>query len=704
MPINLRYGQQAVARGYIAKARLDQVLAKQKQLAAQGKKVSVRMILEKAKLLDSDQLSTIDRDLNIKVVKKHTSRVQKPGVKRPSGPTGAQDFSGESVPQFSGMSGADPDATVFSPPPADMQEKIRAERARAKTDARAKQEQEASAFFGDDASPFGADPFSGGGDMAPEPFGNDMQPEPFGGEMQPEPFGNEMQPEPFGGEMQPEPFGNEMQPEPMGMHADPFGGGDLAPDDGGFGNDASPFDDPYGDAGFGGEPQELSRQDSSPKLSSLAAEYDNFASPDDEALPTINAFDDAAPAQGGYQSGPPPMQHAGPSLAPADDDFGSFGNDIRSPEELESAPTGKSRPTGGDNMDATMFSPPPPGFGNSPRQKTGAMDRTVFSPRPPEFGGAQPMEAQPAGDDWGEEPAMDAEPFDGGPSFDDDSGFGGGPSFDDEPAGANMEATLFSPPPAKMPPARRDTGRQQPAAKGRQGADDFGDVDIPTGKVIDDVPTSPASMDDEVHPLRRGVGTSSASVKQGTRPQPSYDEDVADELPDDGGIDVPDDIPDELPEDDEEAAPRMGKGKGKLPSKAPLKAKSSKRELPQKEVPATDGEDKPKKSAGKRVLLIFTILLLLVVAILTLPIVLYDVPEAKFVRDIRDNPQAKPIYDYVDYEIFNRVREWTGQPTKKKPDGPKPFSIPTAPPDNSSDTPPAPNSDDGASPEDGGGG
>ncbi|MCB1966540.1 MAG: hypothetical protein KDI64_10995, partial [Candidatus Accumulibacter sp.] len=44
------------------------------------------------------------------------------------------------------------------------------------------------------------------------------------------------------------------------------------------------------------------------------------------------------------------------------------------------------------------------------------------------------------------------------------------------------------------------------------------------------------------------------------------------------------------------------------------------------------------KSAGKRVLLIFTILLLVVVAILTLPIVLYDVEEAKFVRDIRDNP------------------------------------------------------------------
>ncbi|MCB9896278.1 MAG: hypothetical protein H6839_17750 [Planctomycetes bacterium] len=697
MPINLRYGQQAVARGYLNKARLDQVLAKQKQLAAQGKKVSVRMILEKAKLLDREQLAEIDRDLNIKVVKKHTTRVQKPGVKPPAGRAGAQNFAGEAVPQFSGMTGADPDATVFSPPPADMQQKIRAERDRAKADARARQEQEASEFFGDDASPFGGDPF-GGGDMAPEPFGSEMAPEPFGGDMQPEPFGGEMQPEPFGNEMQPEPFGDEMQPEPMGFHSDPFGGGELAPDDGGFGNDAGPFDDPYGDSGFGGAPQELSRQDSSPKLSSLAAEYDNFASPDDEALPTINAFDDAGPDQG-FQSGPPPMQHAGPSLAPADDDFGSFGNDIRSPEELESAPVGRKGPAGGDNMDATMFSPPPPGFGNSPRQKTGAMDRTVFSPRPPEMGGPPPMDAEPAGDDWGEEPAMDA-----GPDFGDDSPFGGGPSFDDEePAGANMEATLFSPPPAQMPPSRRDTGRQQPSARGRQGADDFGDVDIPQGKVIDDIPTSPASMDDDVHPLRRGVGTSSASIKQDTRPQPTFDDDVADELPDDGGVDMPDDVPDEMPEEDE-GSPRIGKGKGKLPSKAPVKAKPSKRELPQKEVPATDGEAKPKKSAGKRVLLIFTILLLVVVAILTLPIVLYDVEEAKFVRDIRDNPQAKPVYDYVDYEIFNRIREWTQQPLKKKPEGPKPFTIPTAPPDNSADTPPAPNSDDGAAPEDAGGG
>lgn len=656
MPINLRYGQQAVARGFINKQRLDQILAKQRQLAEQGKKVSVRMILEKAKLLSPDQLAQIDRDLNIKVVKKHTAQIKKPGTRQP---VGAQDFAGEAVPQFSGMQGADPDATVFSPPPEDMQARIREEREKAKAEARRKQEQEAASFFGDEsASPFGDDPF-GGGDMAPEPagFGSD----PFGGgEMSPEPsgFGND----PFGGDMAPEPFGGEMQPEPMGgfaemqpMGGDPFGGDDLAPQSAGF-------DD---DQGFGNEPAELDRMDSSPKLASLGAEFDGFANPEDEELPTLNAgFDD-----GGYAPQPQqqqwgqqqPQYDEGPALAPSgSDDFADFGNDIRSPEELEATPSGGTKPLGGD-MDATMFSPPPPGMTSGGRQKTGAMDRTVFSPRPPEFGGAQPMEAEPAGDDWGEEPSMDA-------GFgDDDGGFGGGAPT---PADA-MDATLFSPPPAQMPPARKATG---PVGRGRKGDDDFGDVEFPkSGQRVDDVPTAPASMDDEVHPLRRGVGTSSAGIKHTSRKQPRMDEDVADELPQDMGVDVPDDIPDELPE---EAVPPVGKGKGKLPGKAPKAPATPKRELPQKEVPAAD--KKEKKGAGKRVLLLFTILLLIFVALLVLPIVLQDqVPQLK---QLREHEQAKPIYDYVDYEIMDRIREWTGQPTHK----PKPEmrEIPGGIPDN----------------------
>jgi len=635
-------------------------------LAEQGKKVSVRMILEKAKLLDRDQLSQIDRDLNIKVVKKHTTRVQKPGVQQPAQPMGAQNFAGEQVPQFSGMQGADPDATVFSPPPPDMQEKVRAERERAKEEARRKQEAEAANFFGDDnASPFGGDPF--GNDMQPEPFGGDMQPEPFGNDMQPEPFGGEMQPEPFGNEMQPEPFGNEMQPEPFGHDMQPMGmGGDLAPEPMGFGDDGgSPFDqDPF--AAGGNEPAELERMDSSPKLASLGAEYEGFASPDDEELPAINAFDEAAPMQGGYNAPPPQQPVAGPSLAPAGDDFDNFGNDIRSPEELESAPSGSTKPLGGGaDMDATMFSPPPPGLTSGGRQKTGAMDRTVFSPRPPEFGGAQPMEAQPAGDDWGEDAGMEAEPF-AEPE-----------PFAEEPA-ADMEATLFSPPPPEVA-ARGDTGRRQ---GGRSGADDFGDVELPqAGRPIDDVPTAPASMDDEVHPLRRGVGTSSASVKQPTgRPQPEWDdEEVADELPgEEPSVDMP---------EEEEEAPPVGSGKGKLPPPRKGLPTGSKRELPQKEIPAAEpvGAASEKKK-GKRVLLIFTLLLLIVVAILTLPVALYDVKGAEFVRDIRDNPSAKPVYDYVDYEIFNRFREWTGQPVKPVPQK-KTTTFQLDPPSNTSEPP-----------------
>ena len=516
-----------------------------------------------------------------------------------------------------------------------------------------------------------------------------MAPEPFGGDMQPEPFGGEMQPEPFGGEMQPEPFG-EMQPEP-------FGGGSLEP--AGFG-DESPFgEDPYG-GGFGNEPQELSRMDSSPKLASLGAEFDGLASPDDEQLPTIGGFDDDSmggfqqPPARGFQAAPPQPAYGGPSLAPAGDDFNDFGNDIRSPEELDAAPTGSTRPLGGGaDMDATMFSPPPPGIGASPRQKTGAMDRTVFSPRPPELGGRLPAEPQPAGDDWGEAPGMEAEPFGAEPepfgmeAEPEPEPFGAeAESFADEPfaeapAGGGLDATLFSPPPPKMPQGRRDTGKQ----RGRQGADDFGDVELPKGKVIDDVPTAPAAME-EVHPLRRGVGTTSgsASVKRPTEP-PRYEEEVAEELPEEAGVDVPDEVPEELPE---EAAPPVGKGKGKLPGKAPAMAGASKRELPKKEVPAAEPE-KEKKGGGKRVLLIFTILLLIFVAVLTLPIVLYDqVPQ---VRALRDHPQAKTYYDYVDYEIFNRIREWTGQPTKSKPSGQPPQVIPTTPPDNSADTPPAPN-------------
>lgn len=653
MPINLKYGQQAVARGFLTPQRLQQVLTKQRQLAEQGKKVSLRMILEKSKLLSPDQLATIDRDLNIKVVKKQTGKVDRaaPPARQGPGPrpgaTGAQDFAGEAVPQFSGMSGADPDATVFEPPPPDMQQRIKAERDKAKNAARAKQEAEAAAFFQqNDQSPFGGDPF-GGDAMAPEPFGNEMQPEPFGNEMQPEPMGgfNEMQPEPFGG--------GDLQPAPM----DNFGG------DGGFGHD--PF------AGEG-EP-ELQRMDSSPKLESLAAEHQGFASPDDEELPTLNAGfdnDSYAPPQQQYGAparGPAPRQpqYAPPAqadLAPASGgDFDSFGNDIMSPDDLESGSVGSAagtKPLGsGADMDRTMFSPPPPSM-PSPRQKTGAMDRTVFSPRPPEFGGrpAEP-EPEPAGDDWGEAEAA-------------------APAFDEEPAPAeaNVDATMFSPPPPDV--AARSSGKKP---GGRQkGDDDFGGIELPSGKRMDDVPTQPSKGDD-VHPLRRGGATtgqqkapSGPVVKKASAPVPQ-DDFVSDDLPGEEPAHVPD-IPDEEPVQRGKSNKLPGKsakaeaseestgpaGKGKLPKK-----KVSEK-IKAEEAPA--GEEKPKKKSS-RVTLIFVFLLLIVLAVLVLPVVLYDHVEQ--VRPLRDHPQADQYYDHVE-NVINEFRKLVGLDAPAKPQGAAP--------------------------------
>src|SRR5690606_1503996 len=99
----------------------------------------------------------IDRDLNIKVVKKKTGRHSPPAAAKPKAPTGAQNFQGD-VPEFGGP---DVDVTLFSPPPADMQDRIRQEREKAKADSRQRKDEEAGAFFGsDDASPFGGDPFA----------------------------------------------------------------------------------------------------------------------------------------------------------------------------------------------------------------------------------------------------------------------------------------------------------------------------------------------------------------------------------------------------------------------------------------------------------------------------------------------------------------------------------------------------------------
>jgi hypothetical protein len=248
-----------------------------------------------------------------------------------------------------------------------------------------------------------------------------------------------------------------------------------------------------------------------------------------------------------------------------------------------------------------------------------------------------------------------------------------------------MDATVFSPPPPEQAAKNKTSARK--------GADDFGNVDLPKGKRFDDVPTAPASMEEDIHPLRRGVGTSSASVKKTTSPQavPPAD-DLMDELPGDeqGGFDASADVPDADIPDEMADEPKKGKsGKGVMPTKAPKnvekgrtgKTDKKKKELPKAQVEVADGGEGKKKSAGKRVLLIFTILLLLVVGVLTLPVALYEQSWAEPIRPLRDHPQAKPIYDYVDYEIMNRFREWTGQPTKARP-APAPQVIPFKPAEN----------------------
>ena len=431
MPINLKYGHKAVERGYITPQRLQQVLAKQRQLGAQGKKVSVRMILEKAKLLSTEQLAQVDAALNIKVVKKQTGRLAQAPAPAPA-PLAADPFVGEAVPEFSGMSGGQVDATLFEPPPPDMKDRIRAERDKAKEASRMRQEADAAAFFEqNESNPFGGDPFAATGEMAPEPLEGEMQPE-----------------------MAPDPYMGEGAAEPAPMEAS------AQMDDGGL------MPEPMADEGMA----ELDRMDSSPKLTSLQAEVSGFASPDEEELPSLDANFMQAPAppmrrQGsGRAFAPIPSPPAHSDLAPHAGEFEAFGNDIISPEALEAG----TRPLGSSpNVDRTMFSPPPAGIAG--REKTGAMDRTVFSPRPAGFGPARPPEPEEPASAWGESAP----------------GMGEG----DDPSAA----TVFSPPP---PDVQARPGASQKKPSGRSGAADFANIEMPMGKRMDDIPTAPATGED----------------------------------------------------------------------------------------------------------------------------------------------------------------------------------------------------------------
>lgn len=605
MPINLRYGQQAVARGFITSPRLEQILAKQRHLKEQGKTVSIRMILEKAKLLDPAQLQQIDRDLNIKVVKKNTAKLQRPGI--PAAPaTSARDFAGEAPPQFDGMDGGDADATLFSPPPPDMQQRVAAEREAAKSQQHAAQDSEVQGFLNQDsASPFGNDPFAGdafAGEMEPmemEPMG--MEPMEMGADPFAQSDASPMQAEPEMAPMTDDPFGSEMQP--MGMDADPFGA-------------AEPIDATAQYPILGDEPEALERLGSSPKLASLAVEFDGFNTGEDEELPMVEAgFDQQA-----YTTPMPvPISDlGGPELAPAADGFdamdedlpGAINADLMSPEQLESSPAKEPAPQA--DMNATMFSPPPPGTPgiSSPREKTGAMENTMFSPPPPGFKDAVLAAAEPEGDNWGEDHPVE-------------------PAFDNA---AGAEETVFSPPPASAP---------APQSSGRHGTDDFGDIDIPSaGAPIGDVPTAPAAGD-PVHPIRQGVQTSSARQDKQRPPSSAQvqiptDEEVLDELPSEEPV---------------MRKPKLPGGKG-LPSDKGLPSKktgSSSKTLETVPSAEVDGDEPKKKGKGK---LLLMLLLLIVIAALVLPILMPGkVPAVDNFR----NGAGKPVYDYIQsiYDSIN---------------------------------------------------
>jgi hypothetical protein len=225
-------------------------------------------------------------------------------------------------------------------------------------------------------------------------------------------------------------------------------------------------------------------------------------------------------------------------LSPNAGDFDNFGNDIMSPEALEAG--AGTRPLGSSpNVDRTMFSPPPPGV--APREKTGAMDRTMFSPKPSGFGAPKAPERQPAGGGWDDGPSMESEPV-------------------DDPSAA----TVFSPPPPEMQ-ARAGTSQKKPP--GRQGAADFGNIELPSGKRMDDVPTAPATGED-VHPLRRSL--TGAQSKSGQFASPPV-QDIDHDLP----MDEPSDML-KLSEQPVMQPAKSAKASGRGPRAEPIAASSGK--------------------------------------------------------------------------------------------------------------------------------
>lgn len=629
--LNLKYGQQAVSRGFITPQRLQQVLAKQRQLADQGKKVSVRMILEKSKLLTPDQLDQVDRDLNIKVVKKKTSTINKAALQqrqpqKPVQAVSATNFMGdEALPDVSGSQGANPDATIYSPPPPDMQERIRQEREKAKAAVRQKYDQQ-----------------SGTRGVAPQPARPAAPP--------PRPA-----PQPAFAEPMMEP---EMEPEPFG--------------------EAAP---------------ELERMDSSPKIEALPAEYQGIQSPEAEALPTLDAggfdsfgeapqaggFDNLAPAEQGFDQFGEQGGMAGTAPLGAEPDQGNWGEDAAAAPSFDDG--------GGAPLDATMYSPPPPqyqpqaeapemqpqGFDSFGEDEApaapafgdvgepAAMDATLYSPPPSAMPSAEP-EALP-------EP--EAEPEMAEPSFGEESPAFGEPEPVAPPPPSKAPAKPAAPS-AKEPPVTA-SGRKLPP--GKKLVDDFAGAEAePSGKPpagLDDVPTV-KPRGEPVHPLRRGVSSEIDALdsKQPTVKKPSTGrpEPVKAEAPKPGSGKLPKKAPPaeeasvDLPSDDEgleEPAPT--KPSKPEPKRPEPKADSKKaKPAPVSETPL----ETPKKKSKASTLLVFVLLLLVVVAALVVPVVPEAQDKVPQLRQLRNNEHAAVLYDKVE-QWANWLRGQMGLPPWK---------------------------------------
>ncbi|MDH5642097.1 MAG: hypothetical protein OEY28_12470, partial [Nitrospira sp.] len=271
MPINLRYGQKAVELGFLTQQRLQMVLNKQRQLAEQGKKVSVRMILEKANLLDAEQISQVDAALNIKVVKKKTTRI--PAKPAPA-PAPAAEFKGdEQIPDYGAQN-----ATEYSPPVMTPAQDLAAEPG------------------------LDPEPFDDGPGLEPEPMdaGPGFEPEPMdaGAGLEPEPMGAEADfaPEPMedvGFTPAPIDAGPGFMPEPMdagsGFEPEPFDAGPgLEPEP----MEAQPFGEPMGfddDQGFAPEPMGL---DAEPVGFGAADEVPSLDAGPEMAEPSLDAGDE----------------------------------------------------------------------------------------------------------------------------------------------------------------------------------------------------------------------------------------------------------------------------------------------------------------------------------------------------------------------------------------------------------------------------